>query len=275
MVQSLLTASAASSSRIAMARAAAQLERTQQGLAAPSITDNPSNAPANAAVAFQMDGIIQALTSAGKNIAQGTALVQMASGALANIQGLIQQLTSLASAANTVTLSDANRGLMDKEAQELLAQIDFIASKSQWNGNAILDGTFTGNVQVGTNGADVVAIALPDCKVATLALTGNVTSQANAVTLKTALDAASSTVSTALATLGSKKSRFAQIESSISVTIQNTQAAKSTVADSDIPELLEASQKLQAMVEVASTSMLKALESIARLSQMVRDAKNI
>ena len=127
MVQSLLTSAAASGSRIAMSRAASQLERTQQSLASPNITDNPSNAPANASVAFQMDGIIQALTSAGKNIAQGEALVQMATGALANTQNLIQQLTSLASAANTVTLSDGNRALIDKEVQELLTQIQYIA----------------------------------------------------------------------------------------------------------------------------------------------------
>lgn len=272
MVQSLITATSASNARIAMAQNSQKLANVHQGLAAPNITDNPANAPAAAAVAFQMDLSIAALTSSAKNIAQGQALVQMATGALATIQNGVQQLNALAASANTVTLSDADRSLMDKEVQELITQINYIATSTKWNGSLLLDGSFTGDVQTGTTGTDVIIIALADYQ---NLVTGNVGTQADAVALETALAGVSTTVSEAIAELGSKRSRFTQIENSINVTVQNTYSARSSFADQDIPTLLEDSVKLEAAIDVSQEAMMKALKSITRLSEMVKAAKNI
>ena len=115
----------------------AALNRVSTGLKISSAKDNASQY----AISEKMLERINANQQASQNVQTDQALTNTASGAISNIVDIIKQLRSRAiDAANDSNNAD-DRATIQNDIKNLIAQIDYTASNTKFNGNPLLDGS--------------------------------------------------------------------------------------------------------------------------------------
>jgi flagellin len=136
---------------------AVSLQRMSSGLRINSAKDDA----AGLAIAERFTTQIRGLTQAARNANDGISLSQTAEGALAEITNNLQRIRELAVQSANSTNSSSDRATLDQEVQQRLAEVDRIASQTNFNGQKILDGSFgTAAFQVGANVGETINVAL-------------------------------------------------------------------------------------------------------------------
>ncbi|MDE3015903.1 MAG: hypothetical protein KGI29_03165 [Pseudomonadota bacterium] len=102
---------------------------------------------------------VSALNTAATNATQGTSLLQVADGALAQIQTILQQMQSIASQAQSGSLTNTDRGFLNQQFQALSSEIDNLAGGTSFNGVNLIDGSISGNASINTNAANNASAA--------------------------------------------------------------------------------------------------------------------
>lgn len=114
------------------------LARLSSGLKIVNAKDNPSGL----AMSKRMNAQIEGVDVATQNAGDGISVIEIADGTLSEIHDMLQRMNELAVKAATGTLTEADRGIVDNEVQQLKEEITRIASETQFNGQNILDGSF-------------------------------------------------------------------------------------------------------------------------------------
>lgn len=123
------------------------LQRLSSGLKINNAKDNP----AGLAMAKRMNAQIEGISVATQNASDGVSIIEIADGALAEIQSMVQRMNELAVKACNGTLSDAatsndglehDRDLIQKEIVQLKEEIERIAESTEFNGQKLLNGEF-------------------------------------------------------------------------------------------------------------------------------------
>ncbi|MDH3360654.1 MAG: flagellin, partial [Desulfobulbaceae bacterium] len=129
------------------------LQRLSSGLRINSAKDDA----AGLAISDRMNSQVRGLNQAVRNANDGISLMQTGEGALQEATNLLQRVRELAvqSANDTNTAND--RLQLQKEVTSLTAELDRIASTTQFNGRTLFDGSF-GNAtfQVGANAGQTI-----------------------------------------------------------------------------------------------------------------------
>jgi flagellin len=124
------------------------LQRLSSGLRINSAKDDA----AGLAISERMTSQIRGNDQAARNANDGISLAQTAEGDLAQIGTNLQRIRELAVQSANGSNSASDRASLNNEATSLIAEIDRVASSSSFNGNKLLDGTFTSqSFQVGAN----------------------------------------------------------------------------------------------------------------------------
>jgi flagellin len=76
------------------------------------------------------------------NSSQGSSLLQVADGALAQITDILQRQNAIAVQAGSGTLTSSERSFLNQEFQNLSSEIDRLATQTNFNGVNLLDGAF-------------------------------------------------------------------------------------------------------------------------------------
>jgi len=134
---------------------------------------NASDNVAALAIGTSIGSQVSILQTAQTNASQGTSLLQVADGTLAQVQTILQQMQSVANQAQSGSLTNTDRGFLNQEFQSLSAQIDSLSQGTTFNGVQLLNGGISGNSGIGTNSGD-----------------NNVAAQANGGNLATFVNAA-------------------------------------------------------------------------------------
>ena len=130
------------------------LERLSSGLKIANAKDNPSGL----AMSRRMNSQIEGLGVAGNTANDAISIVQVADGTLSEIQEILQRLNQLSIQASTDTLTNSDRETIQEEVSLLKDEIERMAATTQFNGQAILDGSFDlkGYATVSENGGEAV-----------------------------------------------------------------------------------------------------------------------
>lgn len=97
---------------------------------------------------------VTTLKTALINTAQGSSLLQVADGALGQIVDILQRQKAIGIQAGSGSLDDTARGFLNQEFQQLSAEIDRIATTTNFNGVNLIDGTvFDKNVLASADSA--------------------------------------------------------------------------------------------------------------------------
>jgi flagellin len=165
---------------------------------------NAADDAAGLGISERMRAQIRSYEVAGRNSQDGVSLSQTAEGALQEVSNILGRMRELSVQSANGTLTTTDRGTIDTEFQELLSEIDRIASTTTFNGLNLIDGSTSSiDIQVGVNAGDTISITLTDLTTTTLGVGGlDVSSVANANTALGAIDTAIDTVSTGRGQLG-------------------------------------------------------------------------
>jgi flagellin len=131
---------------------------------------------AGSAIASKMEAQIRSLDVAIRNSNDAVSLTQTAQGALGEIENILQRIRELAVQAGNSTLNSTDRLAIQAEVNSLSAEIDSIASKTNFNNVNLLDGS-RGSVsfQVGIHASDVLSLALENTDVSSLGIGSSAT----------------------------------------------------------------------------------------------------
>ena len=150
------------------------MERLSTGVRINSAKDDA----AGLAISTRMTANIRGMAAAIRNSNDGISLTQTAEGSLSAIQDNLQRIRELAVQSANSGNSASDRGSMNLEAQQLISEIDRVATNSAFNGSKLLDGTYTNqDFQVGSGNdiSDRIRISIGNAKSASLGTVGSLT----------------------------------------------------------------------------------------------------
>ena len=245
---------AQNSSRVANNLQATAMERLSSGKRINSAKDDA----AGLAVATRMQAASRGFTQAIRNANDGISLAQTADSAAGSISDILIRMRDLAMQASTGTLSNDDRGLVQKEVAALIAQIGDITTQTTFNGNKLVDGSVTTgfDIQTGINATEVVNITVGSLTATTLGVNAlSVATASGASGALTTLDAAIKTVAGERANLGAQQNRLSAAVDNLTARVTNLDESRSRIEDADFSA---ESTKLAAagILSQASTAML-------------------
>jgi flagellin len=99
-----------------------------------------------------MEAQIRGLNQAIRNASDGQSLIDTSEGAHAEVEFLLQRMRELAVQSANDTNVAADRKNLQSEISQLISEVNRISSQTTWNGEAVLDGSFTSKqLQIGAD----------------------------------------------------------------------------------------------------------------------------
>ena len=232
------------------------LERLSSGLRINRAADDAAGLAISEGLRAQVNGTKQAVL----NAQNGISVVQTAEGALTETHSILQRMRTLSvQAANGGALSSAAQKNVQDEVTELQTELTRIANTTQFNGQKLLDGSYSGVFQVGANVStdDTITVTIGTAMGATgLAVDGvNVSTTAGATAGITAIDTAIKTVSDLRSKLGASQNRFDHTINNLNVAAENLAASESRIRDTDMASEMVQFTRSQILSQ-AGTAML-------------------
>ncbi len=131
------------------------LQRLSSGLRINSAKDDA----AGLAISSRMTSQVRGLTQAMRNANDGISLAQVAEGALQESGNILQRMRELSIQSANATNSSTDRKALQSEVDQLMAEMNRIASDTTYNGQKLLDGSFASQLfQVGSQANQVIQV---------------------------------------------------------------------------------------------------------------------
>lgn len=130
---------------------------------------------AGLAISEKMRGQIRGLEQAATNAQDGISLIQTAEGALNETHAILQRQRELAVQAANGTNTDSDRAAIQEEVSQLSAEINRIAESTEFNGQSLINGEYSGKFQIGANSGQSIGIEIGAMDSAALGLTSGAT----------------------------------------------------------------------------------------------------
>jgi flagellin len=131
------------------------LQRLSSGMRINSAADDAAGLAISTRMGSQINGINQAV----RNANDGVSLTQTADGAMASISDSLQRMRDLAVQSSNATNSASDRAALQGEVNQLVQQINSVASNTSFNGVNLLDGSFSNQAfQVGANQGETLQV---------------------------------------------------------------------------------------------------------------------
>lgn len=211
---------------------------------------------AGLAVATRMDAKVRGLNQAVRNANDGISLAQTAEGAMGEIANILIRMRELAVQSANGTAATSDRTAIDAEADALVAQINDIAARTEFNGSTLIDGAQTFAIQTGVESGETVDIVLADMTSTGLVIGAvNLATEAGAGTALNLLDTAIDTVATQRANIGAAQNSLTVTVNNLTSTAMNLTEAKSRIEDADFSAESTKLASAQILAQ-ASTAML-------------------
>jgi len=241
------------------------------------------------------------LKVASRNAQDGVSVAQTAEGALNETTSILQRMRDLAvQKSSTGGNSSAANDAMDQEFSALNDEISRIGSSTDFNGNKLLNGSYTaakGTFQVGANAGttDQVSLDLSATKLTTnlssvgtqisggtaglgdslvsfvAAVSGGVAAHyvmaSNAIS---AVDTAITAVSTARGGLGAFQNRLEHTIANLGVATENLSASESRIRDTDMAQEMTSFSKNQILSQAGTAMLAQANQSSQGVLSLLR-----
>jgi len=244
------------------------VSRISSGLRVNTAADDPAGLVISESLRAQSEGLGQAI----RNANDGVNVVKTAEAALNEVNNLLRQMRTLAVHAGNTGVNSADDLAADQsQLTDAAASITRIASTIQFNGKALLDGSYTSQVfQVGPNSGQTVSVDIANQDAATLAV-DSLDLTSDAAGALTAIDAAIASVSKTRATLGSiQKNTFETTVNSLSVTQENIQASEATIRDADVAGEMVTFSRNNIMLQAGTAMLAQANQEPQAVLQLLR-----
>ncbi|MBO9695717.1 MAG: flagellin FliC [Sphingopyxis sp.] len=245
---------AQNNSRVASQMQSQAMERLSSGKRINAAKDDA----AGLAIATRMEATTRGLTQAVRNANDGISLAQTADSAAGSISDILVRMRELSVQSANGTNGTTDRAALQTEVAALISQIGDIATRTDFNGNKLLNGSAaTGfDIQTGTATGETVNITIADMQAAALGVGAlDISTAAGASGALATLDTAIQTVATQRANLGAQQNRLTSAVDNLTSTVTNLSESKSRIEDADFS--VESTNLAAAgILAQASTAML-------------------
>ena len=227
---------------------------------------------AGLSISEKMRRQIRGLSQASLNAQDGISCVQTAEGALAEVEEMLQRMNELAVKAENGTLAQEDREAIDAEVQQLVSEIDRVASTTTFNEQNLLDGSFSDRaLQVGAESNQHINMSIKAMNAQALNIQGvSAATVTGAQALNGAVKDAIKVVSRQRSDLGAVQNRLEHTIKNLDNVVENTTSAESTIRDTDMAEemvrysnqniLQQAGQAMLAQANQANQGILSLLQ---------------
>ncbi|MFQ2075789.1 flagellin [Aeromonas veronii] len=130
--------------------------RLASGLRINSAKDDAAGLQISNRLTSQINGLDQG----NRNANDGISLAQTAEGAMDEVTGMLQRIRTLAQQSANGSNSNDDRKALQKEVDQLGAEIDRISKDTTFAGTKLLDGQYEGNFQVGANANQTISFSM-------------------------------------------------------------------------------------------------------------------
>ena len=255
---------------------AKQANRLSTGLRINSAADDA----AGMAVSEKLKNQVRGLNQAQRNAQDSISLIQTAEGALTETHSLLARMRELAVQSSNDTLTISDRANLNAEFTQLQAEVDRIATSTQFNTALLLNGSGTATAltfQIGANNGDTLALAIDGTQASVLNVAFNsangvagVAYQSSASAMISILDTAVNVVSEDRAGLGAIQNRLESTIRSLAVASENTSAANSRIADADIASSMSELVRAQILQQAGISVLAQANQAPSLVLQLLK-----
>jgi len=192
----------------------------------------------------KMTADIRGLNQAVRNAQDGISLGQTGEGAMDQMQAAMQRIREIAVQSANATVED--RTGLQAEVDQLTQEISRIVETTEFNGQALLngtvasltfqigqDGTGTAGQTIDVTGVDLTGLNSVDTGDLTATGTVNVSNATAAAAAIASVDADIDSVSSNRATFGAVQNRFEAVVVNLTTYSENLSAARSRIQDTD------------------------------------------
>ncbi len=130
--------------------------RLASGLRINSAKDDAAGLQISNRLTSQINGLDQG----NRNANDGISLAQTAEGAMDEVTGMLQRMRTLAQQSANGSNSAKDREALQKEVDQLGAEINRISTSTTFAGTKLLDGSFGGTFQVGADANQTISFSL-------------------------------------------------------------------------------------------------------------------
>lgn len=217
-----------------------QLQSSYQQLSSGNRINSAADDPAGYAIAQQMTSQVNGLNQATQNAQTGISLIQTASGAMNQVESILQTMNTLAVEASNGTQNTADLSNLQSEFTALSNQINNIGSQTQYNGFQLLNGTYSTSsltLQVGAQSGQSLQFTIQTISSSALGLSSASISTTNgAQTAISAVQAAITSLSAWQAQIGAVQDQLNYTVSNLQNSAENLQNAESTITNTNMAQ---------------------------------------
>lgn len=254
--------------------------RLASGLRINSAKDDAAGLQISNRLTSQVNGLDQG----NRNANDGISLAQTAEGAMDEVTGMLQRMRTLAQQSSNGSNSAKDREALQKEVDQLGAEINRISTSTTFAGTKLLDGSFGGTFQVGADANQTISFSLSQADgfsisgisaaagtsittatgatvlVSAIFVGGSaggisISSQSNAQNVLAAADAMLAIVDGKRAELGAVQNRMDSTIRNQANISENVSAARSRIRDADFA-IETANMTKQNILQQAASSIL-------------------
>ncbi len=199
---------------------------------------------AGLSVSEKMRRQIRGLDQASANAQDGVSLVQSAEGALGEVSDMLQRMNELTVKAANGTYTSTQKGYISDEINQLISEIDRVATTTKFNDQKVLSATATYSFQVGNEQNETMTVQISNMKASKLNAKLSTQDWAKNSTYAS-VSAFIDTVKSAMETVASQRSALGAVQNRLEHTIsnldnivENTTAAESRIRDTDMAKTM-------------------------------------
>ncbi|MDX7877875.1 flagellin [Aeromonas veronii] len=246
--------------------------RLASGLRINSAKDDAAGLQISNRLTSQINGLDQG----NRNANDGISLAQTAEGAMDEVTGMLQRMRTLAQQSANGSNSAKDREALQKEVDQLGAEINRISKDTTFAGTKLLDGNYGGTFQVGADANQTIGFSLSQdggfsisgiaavAGKATTFISGStaggisISSQSNAQDVLSAVDSMLEVVDGKRAELGAVQNRLDSTIRNQSNISENVSAARSRIRDADFATETANMTKQNILQQAASSILAQA-----------------
>jgi len=242
-----------------------EIQKSNAQMSSGSRITKSADDAAGLAISETLKSQVRGYSQASRNANDGVSLVQTAEGGMNEVSNIITRLRELGIQASSDTISDVERGFVDKEVQALKEEVQRIAVTTRFGSQSLTDGSGQDfDIQVGINNKDsedriTYRPSETNVTLANLNLDDlDYTSKEGAQEALSMLDEAHSKVSGYRAGLGALQNRLQSTIDNVAVMQESVSAANSRIRDADVALASSELMRNNILLQAGTSAMAQA-----------------
>ena len=231
------------------------VKKSSEKLASGYKVNRAADDAAGLSISEKMRAQIRGLNQAVSNAEDGISLIQTAEGNMNEMHSILQRMEELAVKSRNDTNASEDRTTINDEFAQLKSELNAISSRAKFNGKAL--NSFTGNLQIGANKGDIMAITTK----VKVSLAASVTSGGAASTAISAVQKAIKDVSAQRSKLGAIQNRLDYTVNNLKNYSENLTEAESRIRDTDMAAEMVNYSKSNIVQQAAQSMLAQANQS--------------